>query len=243
MTFDASSAPIVRLAWERHLGLPADSLVGGGSGARINQAGEAGSLTFLRLWDQAVLTGPPELLRAAEAYSDDDLSDHANMLRLTRDDGGRGRGTQALYYADDMPLHEPAETVMVSHGNPEAAALEAMCPPDDVNDVGLAALPHKFTVMESGDPGAGPAACAAYAEFAGLLAQLGTLVPPQYRRRGLGALATSIAAHEALATGLIVQWRADINNAGAHALALSVGLKVAGLQTSVALQPRQTPHR
>lgn len=243
MTFDASSAPIVRLAWERHLRLPAASLVTGPSGGRVTQADDSGQLTFLRLWDQAVLTGPEPLLHAAEAFSDDELSDHANMLRLTRDFGGRGRGTQTLYYADDLPVQQPAGTVMVSHGNQDAVALEALCPPDDVNDVGLAGLPHKFTLMESPEPDAGPLACAAYAEFAGLLAQLGTLVAPKFRRRGLGGLATEIAAHEALAAGLIVQWRADVNNAPAHALAMSTGFSVAGLQTSVALQPRQTPHK
>ncbi|MCQ9164569.1 MULTISPECIES: GNAT family N-acetyltransferase [unclassified Arthrobacter] len=243
MTFDLSSAPIVRLAWERHLGLPADSLVAGSSGGRITQSDDSGSLSFLRLWDQGVLTGPAELLRAAEAYSDDELSDHATMLRLSRGLGGRGCGTQALYYADDLRLKQPEGTVMVSHGNPEAVALEALCPPDDVNDVGLSGLPHKFTVMDSEEPGGGPLACAAYAEFAGMLAQLGTLVPPKFRRRGLGRRATEIAAHEALATGLIAQWRADVNNAGAHALAISTGFSVAGLQTSVALQPRQSPHK
>ncbi|PYI67297.1 N-acetyltransferase [Arthrobacter livingstonensis] len=238
MTFDVSSAAIVRLAWERGLGLPADSLVNSSSAGRITHVEDSGSLTFLRLWDQAVLTGPAELLHAAQAYSDDELSDHANMLRLTRDFGGRGHGTQTLYYADDLPLHQPPGTVMVSHGHPDAEALAALCPPDDVNDVGLAGLPHKFTVMESPEPDAGPLACAAYAEFAGLLAQLGTLVAPKFRRRGLGGLATEIAAHEALAAGLIVQWRADVNNAPAHALAMSTGFSVAGLQTSVALVPR-----
>ncbi|WP_449373876.1 GNAT family N-acetyltransferase [Arthrobacter psychrolactophilus] len=69
-----------------------------------------------------------------------------------------------------------------------------------------------------------------------MLARLGTLVAPESRRQGLGRLATSIAAHEALAAGLIVQWQADINNAPAHALAASMGLSVAGLQTRISLQ-------
>lgn len=243
MTFDVSSAPIIRLAWERHLGLPADTLVAASSGGRVTHTDDAGSLTFLRLWDRSVLTGPEPLLLAAQDYSDDELSDHANMLRLTRDFGGRGRGTHTLYYADDISVRQPAGTVVVSHVDQDAVALAALCPPDDVNDVGLAGLPHKFTVMESLEPGAAPLACAAYSEFAGLLAHLGTLVAPKFRRRGLGALATEIAAHEALAAGLIVQWRADVNNAPAHALAMSTGFSVAGLQTSVALQPRQTPHK
>lgn len=257
MTFDLSSAPIVRLAWERGLGLPEGSLVMGRDGSRITHATDDGRLTFVRLWEQSILTGPPAVLDAARAHSDDELSDHAVMLRLTRGFGGRGRGTQALYFADELEVRQPAGSIMVSHGNPEAVALEAMCPPDDVNDVGLAAMPHKFTLMglpgQSRDPGAdwdgdpqeaahsaGPVACSAYAEFQGLLARLGTLVAPAHRNQGLGLLATSIAAHEALAAGLIVQWRADINNVPAHALAMAAGLSVAGLQTTVDLH---TPHK
>lgn len=244
MTFELSSAPIVRLAWERGLGLPADSLVMGADSGRITHPVENGTLTFLRLWDQSVLTGPASLLDAAAALTDDELSEHAVMLRLTRDAGGRGGGTRVLYYADDLPLHQPDGAVTVSHGIPEAVALESLCPPDDVNDVGLARLEHKFTLMgtpsEDGEAVDGPVACAAYAEYQGLLAQLGTLVAPAFRNRGLGLLATNIAAHEALAAGLILQWRADVNNASAHALAISAGFSVAGLQTQVSLQ---SPHK
>lgn len=243
MTFDISSAPIVFLAWERGLGLPADSLLTGAGHGRICHPVPAQTLTFVRLWDQSILTGPKHLLAAADAYDDDELSDHSTMLRLTRHDGGRGLGTQALYYADDLALHQPQDTVHVATGPEQAAALESLCPPDDANDVALASREHKFTVMESGAPDAGPVACSAYGEYQGLLAQLGTLVAPDFRRKGVGSLATSIAAHEALAAGLIVQWQADINNAGAHALATSMGLNVAGLQTQVSLQAHQTPHK
>lgn len=239
MTFDLSSSPIVRLAWERGLDLPADSLVNGNQSGRITHAVEVRSLTFVRLWDQSILTGPEHLLDMAEALDDDDLSDHSLMLRLTKNDGGRGLGTQGLYYADDLALHQPAETIHVSTGTQAALDLQALCPPDDVNDVAPAHRAHKFTLMTHGEPGAEPLACSAYSEYQGLLAQLGTLVAPNVRRQGVGRLATSIAAHEALAAGLIVQWQADINNAAAHALATSMGFSVAGLQTQVSLQSHQ----
>lgn len=248
MSFDYSAAPIVRLAWERGLGLPKAALVGGTDSGRITAERENGELTFLRLWNQAVLTGPASLLQAASAFTDDELSDHATMLRLSRDSGGRGGSTQTLYYADDLPLRQPASTITVSRGNPEVVALEALCPPDDVNDVGLRELPYKFTLMDvtaqdfhadhdGEDPVSegGPIATSAYAEYQGLLAHLRTLVAPEHRGQGFGLLATNIAAHEALADGLVLQWQADLNNAAAHALAISTGFSVAGLLTSVAL--------
>ncbi|MDJ0312892.1 GNAT family N-acetyltransferase [Arthrobacter sp. H35-D1] len=238
MTFDLASAPIVLLAWERGLGLPANSLLVGTAKGRITHAVDSPELTFIRLWEQSILVGPQHLLDAAEAYDDDELSDHSTMLRITRYDGGRGLGTQGLYYADDLDVLQPVHTVHVATGPEPAAALESLCPPDDINDVALSVLEHKFTVMDSGTPDAGPVACSAYTEYQGLLAQMGTLVVPEFRRQGAGRLATSIAAQEALAAGLIVQWRADINNSAAHALATSMGFNVAGLQTQVALQAR-----
>lgn len=245
MTFEPSSAPIVFLAWERGLQLPAGTLLAEVSTTphRITHVKVGPTLNFLRLWDISILTGPEHLIAAAAKYSDDELSDHATMLRLTRHDGGRGLGTEALYYADELELHQPEHTVHVSTAPEQAAALEAICPPDDVNEVALGSRDHKFTIMESGMPDAGPLACSAYAEHEGLIAKLGTLVAPESRRQGTGRLATSIAAHEALGAGLIVQWRADINNAAAHALATSLGLSVAGLQTQVLLGPAQTRHK
>ena len=243
MTFDLSSAPIVFLAWERGLGLPVDSLLSEPTNGTLTPPTSRPQLTFLPLFHQSLLRRPAHLLAAAAAYSDDELSDHSTMLRLTRHSGGRGLGTQALYYADELELHQPAHTVHVSTGELESAALESLCPPDDVNDVALSSREHKFTVMESGTPDAGPLACSAYTEYQGLLAQLGTLVAPDSRRQGLGHLATSIAAHEALSAGLIVQWRADINNAAAHSLAVAVGFSVAGLLTRISLESGQTRHK
>lgn len=233
MTFDASSSAIVFLAWERGLALPENSLLQGPG--RTLHAFDSPTLTFLRLWDRSVLAGPAHLLEAAGALGEDELSDHGTLLRLTQADGGRGLGTAALYYADELELHQPEDTVHVSTGQEAAAALGALCPPDDVNEAALFGRSSSFTVMDSGEPGASPLACSAWGEYQGLIAQLGTLVAPAARRRGLGRLATSIAAHEALAAGLIVQWRSDVNNAPAHALATSLGLSVAGLQTQVHL--------
>jgi hypothetical protein len=51
-------------------------------------------------------------------------------------------------------------------------------------------------------------------------------------------VAASIAAHEALAAGLTLQWRAEVSNTGAVALARQLGLSAGGIQTSVHLGHR-----
>jgi len=134
------------------------------------------------------------------------------LLTITRGHGGHGLGAAALFFADDLPLQQPAGELTVSHGNPEAIELETFCPPDDVNEVGLADLEHRFTVLHLEDGRRTPVACGAYAEWEGLLAHMGVLVAPEWRRHGLGKLAASVAAHEALAAGLTLQWHSEVSN-------------------------------
>lgn len=230
MKIDDGSTAIVLLAWERRLGF-ADGTMSTARERLVRRDDRAQSLQFVRLWGRSALVGPGWAVDAAAGLDDDDLADHSTLLRLTRSHGGHGLGTASLYFADDLPLLQPPTEVTVSHGAAEVAALEALCPPDDVNEVGLAELEHRFTVMHDGEP----VACGAYTEWQGLLAQLGVLVAPRWRGKGLGTLAASIAAHEALASGLTLQWRADVSNFASNALARSLGFSWAGTQTAVLL--------
>jgi GNAT superfamily N-acetyltransferase len=236
MTLAPGSAEIIQLAWARRLGLD-DGAFAAARGRRLTRAdNSARSLQFVRLFGSSALVGPEWALDAAAGYSDEELAQHVTLLTITRGHGGHGLGAAALFFADDLPLQQPAEELTVSHGNPEAIQLEALCPPDDVNEVGLADLEHRFTIMHvEDDGGRTPVACGAYTEWEGLLAQLGVLVAPEWRRRGVGTLAASIAAHEALASGLTLQWRSDVSNKGSLALARSLGFTAGGIQTSVLL--------
>ena len=153
------------------------------------------------------------------------MAQHVTLLTITRSHGGHGLGAAALFFADDLPLPQPSEELTVSHGNPEAIELEGLCPPDDVNEVGLVRARKPVHHHARGGRPAVPVACGAYAEWEGILAHLGVLVAPEWRRRGLGSLAASIAAHEALASGLTLQWRAEVSNNGPLALARQPGLR------------------
>lgn len=251
MTLDPGSADIIQLAWARHLGLDdgafaaarkldADATASGeglpAAGARITRAEEARkSVDFVRLFGTSALVGPQWAIDAAQGIPDEELAQHVTLLTLTRKQGGHGQGAAALFFADDLPLRQPAEELTVSHGNPEAIELEGMCPPDDVNEVGLSDLEHRFTILRDDDGRKVPVACGAYGEWEGILAQMGVLVDPDWRRRGLGSLAASIAAHEALAAGLTLQWRSDVSNKGSLAIARSLGFSTGGIHTSVLL--------
>ncbi|BCW19989.1 GNAT family N-acetyltransferase [Pseudarthrobacter enclensis] len=237
MTLDPGSAAIVQLAWARRLGLDDDAFgTALASGERIVRADEsARTVQFVRLFGSSVLVGPQAIIDAAADIPDADMAQHVTLLTLTREYGGHGLGAAALFFADDLPLQQPAEEMTVSHGNAEAIELEGRCPPDDVNEVGLSDLENRFTIVHEVDGRRMPLACGAYTEWEGLLAHLGVLVDPEWRRRGLGTLAASIAAHEALAAGLTLQWRTDVSNTGSLALARRLGLSAGGIQTSVNL--------
>ena len=261
MTLDPGSADIIQLAWARRLGLDDGAFAaaaarrrarfGGGSRAAPDHATDESrkSVDFVRLFGASALVGPQWALDAAEGIADEELAQHVTLLTITRQHGGHGQGAAALFFADDLPLLQPAEELTVSHGNPEAIELEAFCPPDDVNEVGLSDLEHRYTIMRDDDGRKVPVACGAYTEWEGILAHMGVLVDPDWRRRGLGSLAASIAAHEALAAGLTLQWRSDVSNKGALAIARSLGFsdrrhphqRPAGLNRTV--QPSAQPRR
>ncbi|MEW9870416.1 GNAT family N-acetyltransferase [Arthrobacter sp. HS15c] len=237
MTLDPGSAAIIQLAWARRLGLDDGAFAAAlASGERIVRADDsAKSVEFVRLFGSSALVGPQWVIDAAAAIPDEEMAQHVTLLTLTRAHGGHGLGAAALFFADDLPLKQPSDDLTVSHGNPEAIELEGLCPPDDVNEVGLSDLENRYTIVHEVDGRRVPVACGAYSEWEGLLGHLGVLVDPEWRRRGLGSLAASIAAHEALAAGLTVQWRAEVSNTGSVALARKLGLSTGGIHTSVHL--------
>lgn len=235
MSLEPGSSDIVQLAWARHLGFD-DADFAASAGRRLTRADESRrTVDFVRLFGNSALVGPQWALDAAAGLPDEELAQHVTLLTITRSHGGHGLGAAALFFADDLPLARPSEELTVSHGNPETIELEAACPPDDVNEVGLADLEHRFTILHLEDGRRTPVACGAYTEWEGILAHMGVLVAPEWRRRGLGSLAASIAAHDALTSGLTLQWRTDVSNKGSLAIARSLGFTAGGIQTSVLL--------
>ena len=153
MTLDPGSAAIIQLAWARHLGLDDDAFgTSLASGERVVRADEtARTVEFVRLFGSSALVGPQWLIDAAAGIPDDEMAQHVTLLTLTRSHGGHGLGAAALFFADDLPLRQPSEELTVSHGNPEAIELEGLCPPDDVNEVGLSELENRYTIVHEVD--------------------------------------------------------------------------------------------
>ena len=237
MTLESHSAAIIQLAWARRLGLDDGAFASAlETGERITRADDsARAVEFVRLFGSSALVGPQWALDAAAGIADEEMAQHVTLLTITRQHGGHGQGSAALFFADDLPLLQPSGELTVSHGNPAAIELEGLCPPDDVNEVGLSDLENRYTILHEEDGRRVPVACGAYSEWEGILAHMGVLVAPRWRRRGVGSLAASVAAHEALASGLTLQWRTDVSNKGSLAIARSLGFATGGIETSVLL--------
>lgn len=228
-TFHRGSRGIVRLAWARRLGLPDLSFADDG-GRLLGRLDSARELVAVVLFGQLAVTGPAGLVDAAADLPLEDAVEGGALLKLAGT-GAHGLRTAVLGFADDLPLAQPDTEPQVSRGAPEAIELEMRCPPDDVSSAGLTEREHRFTLMLPD----GPAACAAYSIQEGLLADLSVLVAPGLRRRGLGRLAASIAAHEALADGLIVQAAVPSHATAGLRLADSLGIRAQGHMASVRL--------
>jgi hypothetical protein len=248
MPVNSHTRQIIELAWSRILGLPDGSITeaaGSPPGSRrIEVATDSGAqdgadeqiATFVRLYQTSVLYGPRWLLDAARDVDDEVLALESTMIRLGAGHAARSLGESALYYAEDVPEIERSGSVAVSYEAADAAALEALCPADDVTEVGLSGLDATFTLVPddgSGTPTGDPVAGAGYEEWQGLIGHLGVLVRPDVRRMGLGAYAAAIAMEEAFTEGLVPQWRAALGNTASQHLAGTLGFELAGSQTTV----------
>ncbi|WP_334172989.1 GNAT family N-acetyltransferase [Sinomonas sp.] len=231
-TFHEGSRGIVRLAWARRLGLPDLSFSDDG-GRLLGFRDSSRELIAVELFGQLALSGPTELVNAAADLPDEDLLGGGALLRAAGP-GAHALSTAVLGFADDLPLFQPETEPEVSRGNPEAVELETRCPPDDVSSAGIERREHRFTLMHDD----APVACAAYTVREGLLADLGILVAPGFRERGLGTFMVRLVAHEALAEGLLVQVEAQEQNVAALRLADAVGVAPSGRVASVKLRNR-----
>lgn len=234
MNLEPGTIAIIQLAWSRRLGLDDEALAG--SGARIYREDNAAPLlTFVSLFGREALVGPAWALDAAKDLSGVELARHSTLLSMSRTHGGRGLGEASLLFCDTLPSF-PDEGPPVSSDPDDALALERLCPPDDVAEVGLSSMEHSCVLVdESSDPPR-PLAGAGYDIWEGILAHVGALTPPDQRRRGRATYAVAVAVEEAMAAGLIPQWRARTDNVGSQRTAVRSGFVRAGTQTSVVLE-------
>ena len=236
INLEPGTISIIQLAWSRMLGFDDDAMAGGGD--RIyREDNSAPLLTFVSLFGKEALVGPTWALDAAKRLSGAELARHSTLLSMSRPHGGRGLGEAYLYFCDTLPSF-PDDGPPVSSDPEHALALERLCPPDDVAEVGLSDMEHNCVLVDESQEPLLPLAGAGYEIWEGILAHLGVLTAPDERRRGRASYAVSIAVEESMAAGLIPQWRARTDNVASQRTALSTGFVLAGSQTTVVLEEK-----
>jgi hypothetical protein len=156
------------------------------------------------------------------------------MLAAAADHGGRLLGQACLAFTDAYVPGDELGVAVVTDDPAAVVDLEKACPPDDVTEVGLAEMGRALVTLDELDR---PTAGAGYQEWEQIIAHLGVLTPPPFRRQGFGLLASAIATNDALDAGLIPQWRARVENRASRAIAARLGFVEIGSQTTVVLPP------
>ena len=229
---------IVELAWARGLGLLDDAFSFAEPGERLTRT-DPERVSYVALWDRSVLVGPGWFLERAEGVDDLTLGSGAGLLRLAGEGpGGPARarlvGESVLAFTDAYADHAGLDSALVADDPDLLGDLQRECPPDDVTEVGLAALEQRFVLLDDRET---PTAGAGYAERQGILADLRVLTPPPLRREGHGTLVGALAVNDALDAGLVAQWRARETNLASLALGRRLGFEAVGRQTTVVLAP------
>jgi GNAT acetyltransferase len=230
---EANTEAIVRLAWSRVLRVDDDGEAAV-IGRRVYREDDAlRGVMYVRLFGSSVFVGPSWACAKARRYSDDDLETIRTLLDICSGHGGRAVGQATLAYTDGyVPL--PSFDQVVSREPEAVAALERICPPDDVSEVGLAEMAETFVLVEEDQPRIALAG-AGYVEWESILGHLGVLTTLERRGAGLAKAIGAVATNDALDAGLVPQWRARVDNEPSRRVAAALGYQEVGSQTTVLL--------
>lgn len=222
----------MRLAWSRILGLDGDGVTAVGR-RRYRQTDATGAVMFVRLFGESVFLGPSWACAAARRHGDDDLASIRTLLELCAGRHGRAIGHATLAYTDTyVPV--PSFDQVVSREPEAVAALENVCPPDDVLEVGLTEMVETFVLVDEYAPQVALAG-SGYLEWERILGHVGVLTDPAHRGAGLATAVGAVATNDALDAGLVPQWRTRVGNAASRRVAAALGYTEVGSQTTVVL--------
>lgn len=233
MQLSPATVLTVQATWAQILGLPQESLAG--NRKRIyREKSDSSVLMFVSLFGVGIVYGPKWSIDVAHDLADQELASHAKLLAISAPHGGQPLGETGLYFCDTVPS-VPDLAWTVSSDPEHALALERACSPDDAAEVGLSEMKNTFVLLDDDGPNPLPLAGCGYDTWGDSLAHLGVLTAPGQRQQGHAAAAVSIAMGQAMALGLVPQWRARTDNTASISTALRAGFKHAGTQTTVLL--------
>lgn len=150
------------------------------------------------------------------------------------------RGPATLAFCDDDGFRRADGDRAAAEGipgdHPDLRTFLGAVPPDDADESGLAEITSPAFVVRIGGS---VVAAAGYQRWPGDAAHLGVLTSPGHRERGLARVAASAAVADALAVGLLPQWRA--RSEPSRRVARALGFERLGAQVSFRLAARPVP--
>ena len=140
-----------------------------------------------------------------------------------------GPATLAYLDAGDFaPAHTGTRVERLPAGHPDVGALAAAAGEQDAGESGVEEISSAVWVLRDGRD---VVAAAGYRPWLDTTAHVSVLTAARYRRRGLARVVASAAVADALARGLLPQWRARPEPS--RRVARALGFREAGAQISL----------
>jgi GNAT superfamily N-acetyltransferase len=201
-----------------------------------------GFVGVVSIGDGVLATVPtPELAAPVEAVLNSVPIHEATMVKSFEAvfDVGGLLGPARLAYLDAAAFRPvaPRHGWRVEPVEPDSARLTAFlagCPSDEAGESALADATSTVALVLDGDDTV--IAASGWHAWPRRTAHVGVLTAPHARSRGAGRAAASAAVTEALAAGLLPQWRARIP--ASRRVATALGFTEVGAQLSLQVTPR-----
>lgn len=223
---EAAAASTVQLAWARKLHLPDDAFKGD---VALRGVANSDLVMLVELWGCRVILAPGRVLdRALDLAASDQLT--GETLTELAGPNSRYLGCADLAFTDSSVDLGDSGVATADQG--VIGALERSCSAAEVAEVGLSTMTEPFAVVA---PSGQVIAGAGYELWPPSLAHVGVLTAPMHRRRGAARLVAGHAINQAVAHGLVVQWRCRRPHPASARLAEELGCVIAGRQESAIL--------
>lgn len=221
----------IEAGWANRLAVPISALHV--SGITFASKVDSKGLVVLELQDSVVAVCPPPLIPILSPLSQIELLDLEVLLQILIEFQPNPIGIATISYVDSATLSEISNSYNAHTSNSnEVEVVLSSCSPDEQVESGISTMPFLFSAKtEDGSIGAS----AGYEIWNSKIAQMGVLAMPNYRGTGLAFAAAHAAAHGALKSELVPQWRCRIGNKNSYRLSQQLGFQSFGRQLAIDL--------
>jgi RimJ/RimL family protein N-acetyltransferase len=195
-------------------------------------------VAVVELEGSQVISAPPFAIPLLRRLDLRDLLDLKFLVSVLSDFSPSPVGSALLLY-DEMAARKPITDQSIRVATTERVdRFLVRCEASEVAESGLREM---RTVFDEVDSSGDSVAIAGYETWSETVAQLGVLVDPLQRGRGIGRRVANAAIDDAHSKSLIPQWRVRVDNVPSVRLAAQLGFTQLGSQLALEIAA-PTPH-